>query len=195
MAMQYDKVVVVDVEATCWRGRAPAGQHSEIIEIGICLLDTETGQPSAAQSILIRPEHSQVSPFCTRLTGLTQALLLAEGVPFAEALERLRSEYLTHQRVWASWGDYDRHIFERQCAERGLPYPFSEQHINVKRLFRALKGLRRGPSVERALKHIGLAFEGRPHRGRDDAYNIARLLAHLLALHGVSILHPARVEE
>ncbi len=191
MDLRRDKVVVVDVEATCWRGRAPAGQQSEIIEIGICLLDMETYQPSTGHSILVRPEHSLISPFCTRLTGLTQEQLLAEGISFAEALERMRRDYLTDQRVWASWGDYDRHMFERQCAQRGLPYPFSEQHVNVKVLFRTLNRLRRGIGVEQALEHIDQTFEGRPHRGRDDAYNIARLLAHLLAQHGPDVLRLA----
>ncbi|WP_218021462.1 hypothetical protein [Nocardia acidivorans] len=32
---------VVDVEATCWRGPNPPGQPMEIIEIGLCVLDTE----------------------------------------------------------------------------------------------------------------------------------------------------------
>jgi inhibitor of KinA sporulation pathway (predicted exonuclease) len=35
MAKQLDKIIVVDVEATCWKGKIPTGTHSDIIEVGI----------------------------------------------------------------------------------------------------------------------------------------------------------------
>lgn len=34
----------LDVEATCWEHDAPQGQRSEIIEIGVCELNLETGK-------------------------------------------------------------------------------------------------------------------------------------------------------
>ena len=34
---------VVDVEATCWLGEPPQGQSSEIIEIGLTVIDFEAG--------------------------------------------------------------------------------------------------------------------------------------------------------
>ena len=36
-------IIIIDLEATCWNGKIPAGQVNEIIEIGICVLDTSTG--------------------------------------------------------------------------------------------------------------------------------------------------------
>ena len=35
MARKLDRILVVDVEATCWEGDPPPGQISEIIEIGL----------------------------------------------------------------------------------------------------------------------------------------------------------------
>lgn len=35
-----DNIIIIDLEATCWEGKPPQGQESEIIEIGICVLDT-----------------------------------------------------------------------------------------------------------------------------------------------------------
>lgn len=69
---KLDKVLIVDVEATCWENGIPEGQENEIIEIGLCLLDVASWQPQDKRSIIIRPEHSTVSPFCTQLTGITQ---------------------------------------------------------------------------------------------------------------------------
>ena len=61
-----DAIVVVDVESTCWKGESPAGEHSEIVEIGVCLLDLTTFERSAKRSILVRPTRSKVSAFCIK---------------------------------------------------------------------------------------------------------------------------------
>lgn len=36
-----DKVLVIDLEATCWENEPPKGQKSEIIEIGVALVDVK----------------------------------------------------------------------------------------------------------------------------------------------------------
>ena len=67
-----NRVLVVDVEATCWQSRQPPpGEQSEIIEIGLCPLDLDCLEPGPVHSILVRPQRSQISPFCTRLTSIT----------------------------------------------------------------------------------------------------------------------------
>lgn len=52
MARKLDRILVVDIEATCWEGNPPPGQTSEIIEIGLCVLDVPTlaRAPSSALS-------------------------------------------------------------------------------------------------------------------------------------------------
>jgi len=81
---------VVDVEATCWEGEPPAGQHSEIIEIGIVVLNLETLERTGKRSVMVRPEHSEVSAFCTRLTGITPEEA-ASGVSFGAVLRITRA--------------------------------------------------------------------------------------------------------
>ena len=39
MARRTDRILVVDVESTCWAGDPPLGQMSEIIEIGLGVVD------------------------------------------------------------------------------------------------------------------------------------------------------------
>ena len=172
-------ILVVDVESTCWQGQPPPGEQSEIIEIGICALDSASGELLEQESILVRPERSKVSPFCTELTTLTQEMVDA-GIWFAEACERLRTHYRGPERTWASWGDYDRKMFEAQCAQRGIPYPFSAEHINSKKRFAAAYRLKRPEGMAGALKHLCWPLQGTHHRGEDDAVNIARILGHLL---------------
>lgn len=174
-----DRVLVVDVEATCWDGPVPDGQANDIIEIGLTELDVATGERIAKHGVLVRPERSTVSAFCTGLTTLTQEDVEG-GMPFADACALLRGEFGSHQRVWASWGDYDRQQFDRQCRDLGVAYPFGTRHLNVKTLFSLAHALPRELGMAAALEHAGLPLEGTHHRGADDAWNIAALLAGVL---------------
>jgi inhibitor of KinA sporulation pathway (predicted exonuclease) len=179
MTKPADNVLVVDIEATCWEGAAPPGQESEIIEIGLCVLDVATGERREKTSLLVRPEQSAVSPFCTALTTLTQPEV-DEGLSFRAACALLKRQYTAKDRIWASYGEYDRRQFERQCAARGVPYPFGARHLNVKTLFALVHALPAEVGMAEALARQGLPLEGTHHRGADDAWNIARLLAALL---------------
>jgi inhibitor of KinA sporulation pathway (predicted exonuclease) len=179
MAKKLDHVIVVDVESTCWDGGPPAGQVSEIIEIGVCPLELTTGRRLGKRSILIRPTRSAVSEFCTRLTTLTPEQV-ERGTTFTEACELLRKEYQTRERVWASFGDYDRTMFETQCEATGVPYPFGPRHLNVKTLFAIARGLPHEVGMGEALGLMGVPLEGTHHRGDDDAWNIAGILAGLV---------------
>lgn len=75
---------VVDVEATCWAGRASAGAVSEIIEIGLTVVDLDRVERVAKHRIPVRPVSLRVGEFCTELTGLTQEEV-DTGLSFAEA--------------------------------------------------------------------------------------------------------------
>jgi len=171
---------VVDVEATCWAGSPPPGQVGEIIEIGLAVVDLAAGERIARHRIVVRPARSAVSAFCTELTGITQAEADG-GADFAEACRILAAEHRAGALPWASWGDYDRRRFARQCAATGTPYPFGRRHTNAKALFAEVHGLRRRPGMARALGIAGLPLEGRHHRGEDDAWNIAALVLSLNA--------------
>lgn len=179
MAKRLDAIVVVDVESTCWEGAPPAGEEAEIIEVGVCLLDIRTLERRERASLLVRPERSRVSAFCTSLTTLTQEEV-DRGVPFVEACGALERRFGARERPFASYGDYDRRQFERQCRARGVPYPFGPTHLNVKSLVALSQGLGREPGMAEALDRLGLPLEGTHHRGGDDAWNIAAILALLL---------------
>ncbi|WP_280493530.1 3'-5' exonuclease [Nocardia asiatica] len=166
---------VVDVEATCWEGRVPAGAVSEIIEIGLTVVDLDARERIARHRILVRPVRSAVSEFCTELTGLTQAEV-DTSMEFADACRLLAAEHRAGLRPWASWGDYDRKQFERQCAATGIEYPFGHRHTNAKQVFSEAYGTARRPGMAEALQLAGLPLEGRHHCGADDAWNIAALV-------------------
>ncbi len=174
----YSTLLVVDLEATCWRKRAPEAETSEIIEIGIAPLNLKTLEVGDKTSIIVRPVESKVSEFCTELTTLTQSEVDA-GTSFRKACTELLTKHRSGARMWASFGEYDRRLFREQCERRGVPYPFGPDHMNVKTLFALTRG--RSPvGMKAACELIGHELVGTHHRGDDDAWNTAHLLATLL---------------
>jgi inhibitor of KinA sporulation pathway (predicted exonuclease) len=173
-----DKIVVVDLETTCWEKRE-RDQVMEVIEVGVCLLDIGSGEITDRQSILVMPVYSVVSEFCTKLTTLTQEVV-ETGIGFREACLKLEDEFQTKKRVWASYGDFDRRQLERECRWKNVPYPFGSRHINVKTLFAIKHRLTEEVGIDKALTLLGLELIGTHHRGVDDAYNAARILYTLI---------------
>lgn len=179
MARSLDAILVVDLESTCWEGEPPPGQTNEIIEIGLCTVDLKTLTRIEKRSFLVKPVQSEISDFCTELTTLTPDMFAKAG-SLAEAVKILKKEYRSKDRLWASWGDYDRRQFERVCQAQNVGYPFGPSHLNVKSLFAAAIGASHELGLDGAYKHLGLTMEGIHHRGDDDAWNIAEILCRLL---------------
>ncbi|MDR2039834.1 MAG: exonuclease domain-containing protein [Bacteroidales bacterium] len=173
-----NKIIVVALGETCWEEKMAKfyNSESEIIEIGVCLLDPRRGTITRNKAILIKPEKSEVSPYCTRITTITQYLLDKRGILFKKACARLKSEYKTHQYIWASYGNHDFEALGDQCKEQNIDFPLSQNHIDVRELFKRKKKLRKRPLMHEALQILGLPLEGTYHRGVDDARNIAKIL-------------------
>jgi len=183
MSGKFDIINVVDVEATCWdtpRGVPPEGMTSEIIEVGITQLNVNTFERSERESILIKPEQSDVSEFCTKLTGWTFDDLKDAG-NYQDAVTVLKKKYNSPQYIWGSWGDYDRKAFDKMSNLFDVKYPFGPTHINIKTLFSLVQGLKRGYGMEKAFELMGWEMDGVHHKGCDDAWNTARLMAWILS--------------
>ena len=178
--IRYSTIVIVDLESTCWPpGERPKDQESEIIEIGICNLSLKTLKRGDKMSILVKPEVSEVSDYCTELTSLTQSDL-DDAVCFSEAIEHIKKEYRTDRSPWGSWGGYDRKTLERQCRRLHHPYPMSDRHMNIKMLFAVMFNQTSECGMPAAMNRLNLPLEGVHHRGGDDAWNVARIAAETL---------------
>lgn len=182
--MKISSVInVIDVEATCWDNEKDRkGQPNEIIEIGISEVDLKNPVILKSGHIYIKPKNSTISEFCTNLTGITPELIEKEGVSFGNAVKRLKLLYRTHNRLWISWGDYDKIQLQKDCDRNNLEYNriFFKRHINFKSVFAILNGLSKELGVSAALNYVDFKFEGTPHSGKDDSYNIARLYVDVL---------------
>ena len=179
------KILCIDLEATCWdHAPGPRGEGSfdpyvsEIIEVGVAILDT-TSPEITKEQILIKPIASPVSEFCTNLTGLTQERLDADGLSKADAWDRM-SHIWKKGRYWCSWGNYDMKQLMTDSENFGLKMPFHPVwHNNVKTTFGLFFAGGKSAGLGTALDRLGMKFEGRPHCGADDAYNLARIVRFL----------------
>lgn len=179
--MDDSRILVFDLECTCWKGRPPVGMRQEIIEIGCCIFDRNTDRILQKKSMIVRPSSSTISDFCTKLTTITQAMVDKEGMDLKEACDVLINEYGSKGIVSASWGMFDSNHLKKDCKHAGIPFPLSGKHINLQRRFLNISKVKYEMSVENALRSIGKEFDGVKHRAVNDAYNTAILLPHILS--------------
>lgn len=177
MAVRLEHLLIIDIEATCWeKGKKPRDEKNEIIEIGLCIFNLHDWVPEEKHQIVVKPTESRVSEYCTTLTGWTQRELDSEGIRLVDACNLLQNVYNSRQRVWSSWGDYDRLQFELECNRKAVKYPFSVKHMNLKTLYAIHRSWVKETGMANALQIQGLKLEGRHHKGVDDAWNIGRIL-------------------
>jgi len=174
MKTSLNHILIVDVESTRWEGKLLSGKHRDIIEIGVVELHMENFKAYKWNKIFVSTDQ-EISRYCTELTGITRELLRSEGISYQIACSKLFQEYNSYNRIWISWGDYDRLQFIENSQRLKGVYPFSNSHINLKHLFSLMMGLTKGVSLDKALELSNLEFEGIRHSALDDALNTAKL--------------------
>lgn len=165
--------VVFDLECTCWKGKK---QPHEIIEIGAVRMhyDGKLYKWDEYQTFVKPIESDKLSNFCKNLTSIKQ-----EEVDNARTLEQVLPEFLsystfkyTHLPTFVSWGNFDRLQFLREGKRKKLNTNLIvDNHISAKHAYEKISGKQLG--MKSMLKHLKMDFEGTPHRGIDDAINLA----------------------
>ncbi len=175
MARTLDKIYIVDVEATCWEGKRRDVQISEIIQLGIVELNLPAESISSNVGYNIRPQYSEVSQFCTELTGITPEELEGEK-DFSQVYDMIKKRF-PHLKdyTWASYGDYDRKHFKEMSDLHKRPYLFGRTHINIKNLFALKWGLKKEVGMRKALRILNKELVGQHHNALDDALNITEI--------------------
>jgi inhibitor of KinA sporulation pathway (predicted exonuclease) len=178
-------LVVVDFECTCEQGVWDF-KH-EIIEFPAVLIDTSSGSLLEPRfHAYVRPtEKPKLSKFCTTLTGIEQ-----RTVDEAETLNVVVSKFsawlddVIGENTYAMCADCSsdlRHFLLKECRRKNIQTREAwRQWVDVGRHLMVHCDARKVGNLQVKLARVGLAFEGTPHRGLDDARNVARLA---LALH------------
>lgn len=175
--MKSNILNVLDLELSCYPDDVfPAGERKEIIEFGLTTVDLTKLTILQSFSLPVIPTMSKISPYCTELTGWTEAKLRRQGMPFEEALRRIEKKYGGKNRTVVTDSDKELEAVRAQCQLMGLPCPFGSGYLNVSTVIAVLTGELRNLSLPEKLALFGLDFDGSLHSGKDDSRNIARLL-------------------
>ena len=172
------RIVVVDVEATCWK-KGVFSRKKETIEIGAVKLLFDRAESKWAEfQTFVRPQRlPRLSSFCRELTGITQENIDAAPT-FPEALQRfLKWSQPLERVVLASWSRYDVWQLDLDLEAHGLPkvaIPF----LDVKKLAARIVGAK---SFEETARQLVPESTDMPnHRAVPDARRTARILNYLL---------------
>jgi inhibitor of KinA sporulation pathway (predicted exonuclease) len=168
---KYNRMLFVDVELTCWEGEPPPGERSELIAFGLVDLRTDDLTIRRETMLLVGPQASTISPFCSTLTGITPKEAAA-APPLPEVVRTIRKTF--GQCDWCAWGRDDALIRE-SCEQAGAELPFLGGFHDLSAQVRGLLGLTYRLGLDEALERFDLDWEGPPHDALADARNLARL--------------------
>lgn len=172
------RIVVIDVEATCWK-KGVFSRKKETIEIGAVLmrLDRPPAEWEEFQTFVRPLKLPRLSTFCRELTGIAQADVDA-APSFPEALQAFFSWAQPLDRVvLASWSHFDVWQLDLDLENHELPklaFPF----LDVKKLAAHIIG---GKNLEDTARELAPESTETPrHRAIADARRTARILKRLL---------------
>jgi 3'-5' exoribonuclease 1 len=192
----YDYFIVIDFECTC-EDNIFEYEH-EIIEFPAILVDVRQKVVIDHFSTYVRPViNPTLSPFCTKLTGITQEMV--DRAPyFPDALRLFRRWMESHKLnpairhgcpgsfAFVTDGPWDlAKFFQMQCLQVGMttvPHEF-RYFVNVRKAF--INRYCRGRPLHKVslasmLTELEMQFQGREHCGLDDSLNIARIVIRML---------------
>ncbi|CAK2020072.1 exonuclease domain-containing protein [Vibrio lentus] len=175
-------ILIVDFEATCDENEHLVPRHKmEIIEIGAVKVRLSDFKCVDKFQTLVKPVRSPIlTNFCKELTGIKQ-----EEVDSAPSLYEAAPNFFdwcwsnSNTVAWCSWAMYDYYQLEQDCEHFFIDNELlCIEHLNLKNLYGDVTfGRRRG--LKNAIREQGLKFEGRNHRGLDDAINALKIIKHI----------------
>jgi len=169
-----DYLICLDFEATCWEN---SSQH-EIIEFPSVVVDVKNRKIIDRIEQFVRPKNNVIlSEFCKNLTHITQEQV-NNGITFKQAFTNhfnFVQKYPNH--IFVTCGDWDLlTMLPSDCFENKVKISKTyKEWINIKHPFKHMYKMYNGASMDKMLKRLNMTFEGSPHRGIDDAHNLARI--------------------
>ena len=178
MTFNCDRIIVFDLEATCWEGREHGYKYREVIALGACILDLRTLEITGKFNTICKPIKSEISEYCTRITGITKEQA-EKGEDFEEMCKMVLNQFNSKSIPYAAWG-IDNEKMYSECRQKDCKYPFSNEYLNISLLYSLVMGKPYNNGLERSLAELGLKFIGEKHNPYWDAYNAAIILKHIV---------------
>ena len=187
--MQY---IVLDMEWNQpWPGSYAARQvlpvqiHGEIIQIGAVRI-TESGKIADEFQVLVCPKYyKKLNSRVSKLTGLRDATLKEQGLPFPEAIERFRS-WIGGKCIFLTWGFDDIRILEDNILLYGGEPDWVHHWYNAQMIFNAQIGCGTSQkALSSAMELLGIQPSRPAHDALGDAYHTALICTRLDLRKGV----------
>ena len=162
----------------------PVQIRGEIIQIGAVRI--REGQVADEFQVMILPKYyRRLNRRVSKLTGIKESQLLAEGVSMNEAMSRFR-DWCGEDVIFLTWGFDDITILRENLRLYGIDDSWVQRWYNAQMIFNAQTD---GSSSQKALKTAMEIFEieaTRPaHDALGDAYHTALICAKLELKKGV----------
>ncbi len=169
-------ILIIDLESTCSHDEEIGEEDMEIIEIGAIVIDRAFNHLATFQSFAKPENNPLLTEFCHELTGISQ-----KSVDTAQDIVHVLSElsnFVTtyNPELWFSWGQYDANQIERDCLRAGMNNPLTIPHVNAKKEFSKLRGIRKRVGLKKAVEICHCKWLGNHHRAVDDARNLVQVL-------------------
>ena len=161
------------------RKQLPVQIRGEIIQIGAVRL-TEDQQVADEFQIMVRPKYYRhLNRRVSKLTGIKEARLKEEGIPFAEAMEQFRA-WCAEDVIFLTWGFDDIGILRENLQLHGLGIDWTGRWYNAQMMFNAqTDGSTAQKSLKTAMEMFGIEATRPAHDALGDAYHTALICAKL----------------
>ena len=157
----------------------PVQIRGEIIQIGAVRV-TEDQQVADEFQIMIKPKfYRHLNRRVSKLTGIKEARLREEGIPFPEGMEQFR-QWCGEDIVFLTWGFDDIGILRENLMLFGLDTGFTDRWYNAQMMFNAqTDGSTSQKALKTAMEIFGIEATRPAHDALGDAYHTALICARL----------------
>jgi DNA polymerase III epsilon subunit-like protein len=157
----------------------PVQIRGEIIQIGAVRL-TEDGQVADEFQVMIRPKYyRRLNRRVSKLTGIKESRLNAEGIPLPEAMEQFQA-WCGENIVFLTWGFDDIGILRENLRLFGLNEDWTQKWYNAQMIFNAqTDGSNSQKALKTAMEIFGIEATRPAHDALGDAYHTALICARL----------------
>ena len=157
----------------------PVQIRGEIIQMGAVRV-TEDQTVADEFQVMIRPKYYRsLNRRVSKLTGIKESRLKAEGIPFAEAIENFRA-WCGEDPVFLTWGFDDIAILRENLQLHELPVEWVGTWYNAQMIFNAqTDGSTAQKALKTAMEIFGIEASRPAHDALGDAYHTALICARL----------------
>ena len=157
----------------------PVTIRGEIIQIGAVRV-TEDQQVTDEFQVMIKPKYYRhLNRRVSKLTGIKEARLKEEGIPFPDAMEQFRA-WCGEDIVFLTWGFDDIGILRENLRLFGLSEEWTQKWYNAQMIFNAqTDGSNAQKALKTAMEIFGIEATRPAHDALGDAYHTALICARL----------------